>query len=175
MIPNSRCIPGPEARLLLGHRCLQQPPVSWKTLPPLYPERPLPSKIRPTGIHVFHFEVAQPAIQNAPSLPADKFYLVRSGKVALYIEKPREIIIQTIHDGDILGWSWLVPPYRYRFSAKASENTRALALDGKCLREKCESNSDLGYQLLKRLVNILTDRLEATRLQLLDIYNIEHK
>jgi len=103
---------------------------------------------------------------------ADKFYLIRSGKVAIYMSEPREIIIQTIHEGDILGWSWLIPPYRYRFSAKAVENTRALALDGKCLREKCEKNSDLGYELLKRLVNVFTARLEATRLQLLDVYNI---
>lgn len=102
--------------------------------------------------------------------PADKFYLIRSGKVAIYIGKPSEIIIQTIREGDILGWSWLIPPHLYRFSAKAVENTRALALDGKCLREKCESNPDLGYQFLKRLVGVLTERLEATRLQLLDIY-----
>ena len=103
---------------------------------------------------------------------ADKFYLIRSGHVAIYIDRPRQLTIQTIHEGDILGWSWLVPPYRYRFSAKAVENTRAVALDGKCLREKCEKNSDLGYELLKRLVVIFTERLEATRLQLLDMYNI---
>ncbi len=103
---------------------------------------------------------------------ADKFYLVRSGNVAIYIEKPQEITIQTIRDGDILGWSWLIPPYRYRFSAKALENSRLLALDGKCLREKCEQNSDLGYAVLKRLVGVLTERLEATRLQLLNIYDI---
>lgn len=103
---------------------------------------------------------------------ADKFYLIRSGRVAIYIDQPRQITIQTIGEGDILGWSWLIPPYRYRFSAKAVENTRALVLDGKCLREKCEKNSDLGYGLLKKLVAIFTERLEATRLQLLDIYNI---
>jgi len=106
---------------------------------------------------------------------ADKFYLIRSGKVAIYIGKPREITVQTIGEGEILGWSWLVPPYRYRFSAKATENTRALSLDGKCLREKCEKNPDLGYELLKRIVSVLTDRLEATRLQLLDIYNIREE
>jgi len=103
---------------------------------------------------------------------ADKFYIIRSGKVAIYIGHPSEITIQTIGEGDILGWSWLIPPHRYRFSAKALENTRALALDGKCLREKCEKNSDLGYALLKRLVGVLSERLEAARLQLLDMYNI---
>lgn len=102
---------------------------------------------------------------------ADKFYLIRTGKVAIYIDQPSQLTIQTIREGDILGWSWLIPPYRYRFSAKAVENTRALALDGKCLREKCEKNPDLGYELLKRLVVVFTGRLEATRLQLLDMYN----
>ena len=105
--------------------------------------------------------------------PADKFFLIRSGLVAIYIDNPSRITIQTIREGDILGWSWLIPPYRYRFSAKAVENTRALALDGKCLREKCEKNSDLGYALLKRLVGVLSERLEATRIQLLDIYGVK--
>jgi len=104
--------------------------------------------------------------------PADKFYVIRGGLVAIYIDQRRENPIQTIKEGDILGWSWLIPPYRYRFSAEASENTRAVVLDGKCLREKCEKNSDLGYELLKRLMGVFTQRLEATRLQLLDIYNI---
>lgn len=102
---------------------------------------------------------------------ADKFYLIRSGRVNICIEIPRRITVQTIGEGEILGWSWLIPPYRYRFSAVALEDVRAIALDGKCFREKCEKNPDLGYEVLKRLVGVLTDRLEATRLQLLDIYN----
>ena len=102
--------------------------------------------------------------------PADKFYLIRQGKVAIYIAKPSSITIQTIHEGDILGWSWLIPPHRHRFSARAAEDTRAIALDGKCLRGKCETNHELGYELLKRLVSVFAQRLEATRLQLLNIY-----
>jgi len=103
---------------------------------------------------------------------ADKFYVIRSGLVAIYIDQRRQNPIQTIKEGDILGWSWLIPPYTYRFSAEAVENTRAVILDGKCLRGKCEKNSDLGYELLKRLMSVFTQRLEATRLQLLDVYNI---
>ena len=102
--------------------------------------------------------------------PADKFYLIREGKVAIYIAKPRSITIQTIKEDDILGWSWLIPPYRYRFSAQAIEDTRAIALDGKCLRDKCEGSPELGYELLKRLMSVFTQRLEATRIQLLNIY-----
>lgn len=102
---------------------------------------------------------------------ADRFYIIRQGTVAIYIAKPSSITIQTIKEGDILGWSWLIPPHKYRFSARAVEDTRAVALDGKCLRGKCEENAKLGYNLLKRLVNVLSGRLEATRIQLLDIYS----
>ncbi len=63
-----------------------------------------------------------------------------------------------------------MPPYQWKFHARAVEDTRALALDGKCLREKCEQNHDLGYELLKRFCQIVERRLEATRLQLLDVY-----
>ena len=101
---------------------------------------------------------------------ADKFYLIRDGRIAIYIAQPHLITIQTIQKGDILGWSWLIPPYRYRFSARSVEDTRAIALDGKCLRGKCQENREMGYELLRRLVSVFTERLEATRLQLLDIY-----
>ena len=103
---------------------------------------------------------------------ADKFYLIRSGRVALQLFADRRgaITISTLEEGDILGWSWLSPPYRWKFSARAMESTRAISLDGKCLREKSERDHDLGYELLKRFVLIVEDRLQATRLQLLNVY-----
>lgn len=103
---------------------------------------------------------------------ANEFYLVRSGKVALEIIAPQHmpIVVETLSEGDILGWSWLLPPYTWRFNAHAVEETRAIALDGKCLRKKCEENHDLGYELLKRFAWIIAQRLEATRFQLLDVY-----
>lgn len=104
---------------------------------------------------------------------ANEFYLVRHGKVALEVYVPGQgpITIETIGEGEILGWSWLIPPYRWRFDARAVDLTRAIALDGKCLRDKCEKDHDLGYELLKRFADIIVRRLEATRLQLLDVYN----
>lgn len=104
--------------------------------------------------------------------PADKFYLVREGKVEININtaQHRSITIQTLRGGEILGWSWLIPPHRYRFDAKALADTRAIALDGKCLRKKCEENHELGYELLKRLAGVFTRRLEETRKQLINIY-----
>lgn len=104
---------------------------------------------------------------------ANQFYIIRQGKVALEIYTPDRgpIIIDTLEEGDVLGWSWLIPPYNWRFDAKAIELTRAIALDGKCLRTKCESDHHLGYELLKRFSSIIEQRLESTRIQLLDIYD----
>ncbi len=104
---------------------------------------------------------------------ADDFYLIREGKVALQIFAPGRgsLTVQTLGPSDILGWSWLVPPYHSRFDARAVEPTRAIGLDGKCLRRKCEENHELGYELLKRVTSILGESLDATRFQLLDIYS----
>ncbi len=106
---------------------------------------------------------------------ANHFYLIRHGKVALdvYASERGSISILTLGEGEILGWSWLLPPYHWRFDARAVELTRAIALDGVCLRKKCEEDHDLGYELLKRFAHIIEDRLEATRLQLLNIYELQ--
>jgi CRP/FNR family cyclic AMP-dependent transcriptional regulator len=103
---------------------------------------------------------------------ANEFYFIREGMVAVELMVPQKgfIRVQTIGEGDVLGWSWLVPPYRWRFNARACKSTRALAFDGKCLRTKCEQDHDLGYELLKRFAYIVTERLDATRLQLIDLY-----
>jgi CRP-like cAMP-binding protein len=103
---------------------------------------------------------------------ANEFYLIREGKVALELFPPQRkpMIVQTLGVGEILGWSWLLPPFHWKFFAHAVENTRAIALDGKCLRTKCEENHHLGYEVLKRFAHIIEQRLEATRFQLLDVY-----
>jgi len=105
---------------------------------------------------------------------ANEFYVIRHGKVALEVFVPGRgpVTIQTLGEGEILGWSWLIPPYHWHFNARAIELTRAIALDGKCLRAKCEDDHDLGYELLKRFAHIVEQRLQATRLQLLDVYGV---
>ena len=104
--------------------------------------------------------------------PANTFYLLRAGRVAIEVFAPQRkpIIIATLAEGEILGWSWLLAPYQWKFHAHAVDDIRAIALDGKCLRAKCEENHDLGYEVLKRFTGIMEQRLEATRLQLLDVY-----
>ncbi|MBM4246759.1 MAG: cyclic nucleotide-binding domain-containing protein [Deltaproteobacteria bacterium] len=106
---------------------------------------------------------------------ANEFFLVRSGRIALEVAAPGRpaVAVQTLGEGEILGWSWLVPPYHWMFDARAVEPTRAIALDGRCLRGKCESDHDLGYELLKRFAHIMEQRLRAARLQLLDVYGKE--
>jgi CRP/FNR family cyclic AMP-dependent transcriptional regulator len=107
---------------------------------------------------------------------ANLFYIIRHGKVAVETFAPERgsLIIDTLTEGDVLGWSWLIPPYQWRFDARAVELTRAIALDGKCLRTKCEQDHNLGYELLKRFAHIIEQRLQATRLQLLDVYGDNH-
>jgi CRP-like cAMP-binding protein len=105
---------------------------------------------------------------------ATKFYLIRSGKVALELHGSERgmLRIQTVGSGEVLGWSWLISPYRWHFDAVAVEDVKAFALDGKCLRTKCEDNHDFGYEMYKRFSKVLENRIKATRLQLLDVYGV---
>ena len=108
---------------------------------------------------------------------ADSFYFIRSGKVVIetFASHKGAVLIHTRDAGEILGWSWLVPPYKWHFDARAIELTRAIALDGKCLRGKCEKDHDLGYEIMRRFNLIIAERLEATRMQLMDIYGQDNK
>ncbi len=103
---------------------------------------------------------------------ADTFYIIREGHVALEIASSGHgpITIQTVGKGDVLGWSWLYPPYKWFLDARSVETVRTVALDGECLRNKCEEDTGLGFELMKRFSYIITQRLQATRLQLLDIF-----
>ncbi len=104
--------------------------------------------------------------------PANQFFLVRSGRVRLETLVPGRapVVLETIQAGEVIGWSWLFPPYLWHLDAVATESVRATAFDGKCLRGKCEENHDLGYELAMRSAQVMMQRLQATRLQLLDMY-----
>ncbi len=103
---------------------------------------------------------------------ADSFYLIRHGTVALEIHMPGRapLVIETLDDGEVLGWSWLLPPYRVRFDARAVGLVRTLSIDGKCLRAKCEQDCALGYEFYKHFLPVVAERLTAARLQMLDMY-----
>ena len=103
---------------------------------------------------------------------ATAFFLIRSGQVSIEAHIPQKgaMPIRTRRTGEAFGWSWLLEPYRWHFDVRATELTRAIVLDGKCLREICDDDHDLGYEIMKRFAHIIVERLEATRLQLLDVY-----
>ena len=115
------------------------------------------------GQYIFHAEEE-----------ANRFFLLRQGKVALEAFAPERgsIVILTLEEGEVLGWSWLFPPHRWKFDARVVEFTRAIALDGACLRRKAEENHDLGYEFMKRFSALMARALLATRLQLLNVYEL---
>lgn len=104
--------------------------------------------------------------------PADAFFLIREGRVALSFPSPRggRLTIQTLDAGDVVGWSWLLPPYIWHFDVTAVTPLRVLAMDGVCLRGKCDADPRLGYDLMKRFSRVMAERLAAARLQLIDLY-----
>jgi CRP/FNR family transcriptional regulator, cyclic AMP receptor protein len=102
--------------------------------------------------------------------PANRFYLILEGKVLIESEvKERGMIpIRTLGRGDDLAWAWLFPPYYMHFSACATEPTRAIFFYGTPLREQCEANHELGYQLMKRIAQVVIHNLNATQQRLLE-------
>ena len=103
--------------------------------------------------------------------PADSFFLIRDGFVALQTQSPAgPITIETLHAGDPVGWSWLFEPYLVHFDARSRGVTRAIRFDAAALRRRCEEDSDLHHELMCSLASVIVERLNATRLQLLDVY-----
>ena len=104
--------------------------------------------------------------------PADSFYVIRHGTVALetYVPARGPVLIETLEPGEVLGWSWLFSPYRWHLDAQALTAVGALGFDAKCLREKCSADPALGYELMERFTQFLIERLQWTRMRLIDVY-----
>jgi len=104
--------------------------------------------------------------------PANKFYVIREGLVAIEMFAPARgrRVVQTARENEVVGWSWLFPPYNWYFDGRAVEDTRAIVFDARCLRGKCDDNPDLGYALMLRFARVMMNRIQASRLQLLDVY-----
>ena len=103
---------------------------------------------------------------------ADVFYLLRHGSVTLetYVPGRGPITIETLAAGEVVGWSWLFPPYQWHFDARALTLVRAVQFDTTCLRDKLEEDSALGFDLMSRFARVLQQRLRWTRMRLLDVY-----
>lgn len=103
---------------------------------------------------------------------AEFFCLIRHGTVALEMFVPGRgpVSFLTVKSGEILGASWLLPPYRWRYDARAVELTRAIAFECDCLRDKCEADHHVGYEMMKRFIPPLLERLQTARVQSMDVY-----
>jgi len=103
---------------------------------------------------------------------ANHFYFILEGKVdvELFSASGGPVVLQSLQKGEVLGWSWLIAPHQWRMDARSVEFTRTLALDAKLLRSKMEMNHDLGYELTKRFLVLVSQRLESARLELLSLY-----
>lgn len=103
---------------------------------------------------------------------AEYFFLLRHGHVALELQAPGKdpFRFQTLGPGDVIGWSWLFPPYTWQFDARAVEPVGVVRFDGRCLRGKCDADTKLGYALMKRFAHVMVQRYTDTRLQLIDVY-----
>ena len=104
--------------------------------------------------------------------PAQQFWMIRSGQVALEVHAPGRgaLSIQTLEDGEVIGWSWLFSPYRWATDARVMAPAGLVVFDGACLRGKVETDHEFGYELMRRFAAVVVERLQATRLQLLDVY-----
>jgi CRP/FNR family cyclic AMP-dependent transcriptional regulator len=114
-----------------------------------------------------HFEKGQIVFREGET--ANRFYLIETGKVVLESSEGvgNPVIIDTIGSGDLLGWSWMFPPYTWQFTARAVEPTAAIFFYGTILREYCEKDHSLGYELLKRMSVVMVKRLQAARKNML--------
>jgi CRP-like cAMP-binding protein len=138
----------------------------FKDMPPLY--RTL---IAGCGKNV-RFEAGQLLAKTEG--PANEFFAIRHGRASIELHSAERgpLILQTVEAGDLAGWSWLFPPYLWKFDVRAIEPVRAIRFDGECLRGKCERDPAMGYDFMKRFAHVFVERLEAARLQLLDLYGI---
>jgi signal-transduction protein with cAMP-binding, CBS, and nucleotidyltransferase domain len=150
-----------------------------KTIENLLEEHPFFAKLNPDFLDTISgcgqnvvFEADQEIGREGD--PVNCFYVIRHGLVTIKSHVPGRapIKIQTLQEGDILGWSWLFPPWQWQFSSQAETLTRMIQIDAKCLREKCEKDPAMGFELAKRFAKVMVERLTWTRLQLMKIYDV---
>jgi CRP/FNR family transcriptional regulator, cyclic AMP receptor protein len=152
-----------------------------QTIDALLRESPTFASLEPARLEVIagcatnvHFDADHVLFREGDA--ADTFYLVRHGSVALetFVPARGSLLIETIEPGEVVGWSWLFEPYRWHFDARALTEVRATAFDGACLRGKCDADPALGYDLMTRFAHVMIERLQWTRLRLLDVYGSTH-
>lgn len=151
-----------------------------KSIAELVSEQPLLAALGPGACTVLagcarNERLAPGAFLFREGQPAERFFLLREGRVALQVATAGRppLNFHTLGAGELAGVSWLVPPYRWSYDALALTEVRALAFDAACLRAKCDADPELGYRVLKGFLPTLVERLQAARWQVLDIYGRE--
>ena len=101
---------------------------------------------------------------------AKRFWLIRAGQVAVDVDVPGQgrIVVETLGRGDLIGVSWFFPPFQWQFGAVTIQPTEAIELDAAAVRQRCDEDPDLGYQITRRLVAVVAKRLQATRLKMVN-------
>ena len=104
---------------------------------------------------------------------ADKFYVVRSGRISLQMPAIMgpTLEIQHVDEDQVLGWSWLISPYQWNFQTKAEEDSELLQFDGVAILARCEQEPKFGYELLKKFAGLMSVRLNAARQKMMDEWN----
>ena len=125
------------------------------------------------GQYVSTLEVEKGHILFQQGERADKFYIIRHGRISVQIPALMgpTLEIQSLRTDQVLGWSWLISPYQWHFQAKAEENSMLLAFDGASILEKCEQEPKFGYELLKRFAALMSERLDVSRQKMMDEWN----
>jgi CRP/FNR family transcriptional regulator, cyclic AMP receptor protein len=131
-----------------------------------------PRQLEPLADHASWTVFAQGQRIFAEGGEADRFWLIEDGEIALDIQVPGRglVTIETLGPWTVLGWSWLEPPYRWHFGAVARQITSSIEIDARAVRELLARQPDLGYALTRRFLDVVVDRLQATRIRLLDLY-----
>jgi CRP/FNR family transcriptional regulator, cyclic AMP receptor protein len=153
--------------------------ITMRTLESMLAEHPFFQGFNPNHLHMLAHSASEDKFGEQEYIfsegeKAGKFYTILKGKVALevFAAQHGQITIETLAGGEVLGWSWLFPPYRWQFSARVVEPTQVIVMDGVYLRDKAEEDHDFGYELVKRVAPVIVQRFQATRLQLLDVYGV---
>ena len=146
-----------------------------KTLRETFTEHPLFLGMKPEHLEVLAGCASEAKLKADQILfregePANQFYLIESGRIAIEAHQPANgtALVQTLGAGDVLGWSWLFPPFSWHLQARALEPTRTIVLNGAHLLVTAEQNREFGYELMKRVARVVINRLQATRKQLLE-------
>jgi CRP-like cAMP-binding protein len=138
---------------------------------PLFADLPADARAAIAGCGVIA-EFAAGTHLGMAGAPADAFYVIREGRVALELHGAGRgaLVVETLAEGEVVGWSWLIGRHEWQFDVRTLEPTRAIVFDATAVRARIEADHELGYQLLRRFAGVLVDRLQHTRVRLLDVY-----